>query len=50
MVKPSAFPQTLLTVSGICMFNVILTGASVDFTFIVVADAKVAPGRVNVAG
>ena len=50
MVKPSAFPQTLLTVSGICLFNVILTGASVDFTLIVVADAKVAPGRVNSKG
>ncbi len=50
MVKPSAFPHTLLTVSFICMLNVILTGASVDFTLIVVADAKAAPGRVKTKG
>jgi hypothetical protein len=32
------------------MLNVIRTGASVDFTLIVVADAKAAPGIVNRTG
>ncbi len=50
MVKPSVFPHTLLTASRICMFNVIFTAASVDFTVSVVADAKAAPGRVNSTG
>ncbi len=50
LVKPSAFPQTLLTVSGIFMLNLIFTGESVDLVMSVVADAKVAPGRVNSAG
>ncbi len=39
-VKPSALPQTLLTVSAIWLFSVILTGAPVDVVLIVVCDAK----------
>ena len=38
--KPSALPQTLLTVSVICLFSVILTGEPVDVVLIVVGDAK----------
>ena len=40
LVKPSALPQTLLTVSGICKLNLMLIGAPVDVVLIVVADAK----------
>ena len=40
LVKPSALPQTLLTVSAICLFSVILTGAPVDVVLSVVGDAK----------
>ena len=40
LVKPSAFPQTLLTVSANCLFRVILTGAPVDVVLILVDDAK----------
>ena len=40
LVKPSALPQTLLTVSAIYLFNLILTGEPVDVVFIFVGDAK----------
>ena len=40
MVKPSPLPHTLLTVSAICLFSVILTGAPVDVVLSVVGDAK----------
>ncbi len=40
MVKPSALPQTLLTVSFIYLLSIILTGALVDVVIIVVCDAK----------
>ena len=40
LVKPSVLPQTLLTVSAIYLFSVILTGALVDVVLIVVGDAK----------
>jgi hypothetical protein len=40
MVKPSALPQTLLTVSIIYLLSVILTGALVDVVVILVCDAK----------
>ena len=40
MVKPSVLPQTLLTVSAICLFSVILTGVPADVVLIVVGDAK----------
>ena len=40
LVKPSELPQTLLTVSAICLFSVILTGAPVDVVLSVVGDAK----------
>ena len=39
-VKPSAFPQTLLTVSGIYLFSLMLIGAPVDVVLIVVGDGK----------
>jgi len=38
--KPSALPQTLLIVSFIYLFSVILIGALVDVVIIVVGDAK----------
>jgi hypothetical protein len=45
---PSAFPQTLLTVSGASKLNWIYWTLSVDFTEIEVAEAKgVAGGVVN---
>jgi hypothetical protein len=47
LVKPSALPQTLLTVSAICLFSVILTGAPVDVVFIVVDDAKDFASKIN---
>ena len=40
MVKPSPLPHTLLTVSAICLFSVILTGAPVDVVLRVFGDAK----------
>ena len=40
MVRPSALPQTLLTVSNIYLFSVILTGAPADVVLIEVGDAK----------
>jgi len=40
LLKPSAIPQTLLTVSAICLFSVMLIGAPVDVVLIVVGDAK----------
>ena len=39
-VTPSAFPHALLTVSGICLFNVMIIGAAVDFVLTVVIDAR----------
>jgi hypothetical protein len=36
LVKPSALPQTLLTVSAVCLFSVILRGAPVDVVLSVV--------------
>ena len=40
LVNPSANPQTLLTVSGIYLFNVILIEAPVDVFVSVVTDEK----------
>ena len=40
MLNPSAYPQTLLTVSGIFLFNKILIGAPFDVVVSVVSDAK----------
>jgi hypothetical protein len=34
LVKPSAFSQTLLTVSGICLFSLMMIGAPVDVVLI----------------
>ena len=48
--NPSAKPHTLLTVSGICVLNLIITGGSVDFVLSVVADAKFTVGREIIAG
>ena len=40
LVKPSALPQTLLTVSAIYLSSVILTEEPVDVVLILVGDAK----------
>ena len=40
LVKPSALPHTLLTVSAIYLISVILTEEPVDVVLIVVGDAK----------
>ena len=40
LVKPSAFPQTLLTLSYICLFSLTVIGAAVDVVLIVDGDAN----------
>ncbi len=47
-VKPSAFPHALLTVSGICLFNVIIIGAAVDLVLTVVIDARGFAAKIRV--
>ena len=50
LVKPSAFPQTQLTVSYICLFSLMLIGAPVDVVLIVDGDAKGLAAREISAG
>ena len=50
LVKPSAFPQTLLTVSGIYLFSLMLIGAPVDVVLIVDGDATGLAAREISAG
>ncbi len=50
MFKPSAAPQTLLTVSGICRLNFMDCWLSVFFTYKDVTAAKGVDGVVNIIG
>ena len=50
LVNPSANPQTALTVSGICVLNVILFGGSVHVLFNVVVDVNMTAGKEISAG
>ena len=47
MVKPSALPQTPLTVSAIYLFSVILTREPVDVVLIFVGYAKGLPSKIS---
>ena len=47
LVKPSALPQTLLKVSAIYLFSVILTEELVEVVLIVVGDAKGFASKIN---
>ena len=48
--KPSAFPQTLLTVSYICLFSLMVMGALVGVVLIVDGDANGLAAREISAG